>query len=124
MRLIGREELIDDPRFATGAARSSTRLRSTRSSPSDAQAHQEEAMTLVSGVGVPAGAVSTRWSCTNDPTFEKRGIMQVMEHRERAVQDADLAGAGRRQDGADQSRRQAWPAQRRSAEHLARHRRR
>ena len=37
-------------------------------------------MTLVSGVGVPAGAVFDTMELQNDPTFEKRGIMQVMEH--------------------------------------------
>jgi formyl-CoA transferase len=37
-------------------------------------------MTLISGVGVPAGAVFDTMELQNDPTFEKRGIMQVMEH--------------------------------------------
>src|SRR5438445_8327 len=37
-------------------------------------------MTLISGVGVPAGAVFDTMELHNDPSFEKRGIMQVMEH--------------------------------------------
>ena len=37
-------------------------------------------MTLISGVGVPAGAVFDTMELQNDPSFEKRGIMQVMEH--------------------------------------------
>jgi formyl-CoA transferase len=81
MRLIGREELIDDPRFATGAARVE------REAEVDAiinewtrQHTKEEAMTLISGVGVPAGAVFDTMELQNDASFEKRGIMQVMEH--------------------------------------------
>jgi formyl-CoA transferase len=41
---------------------------------------KEEAMTLISGVGVPAGAVFDTMELQNEPSFEKRGIMQVMEH--------------------------------------------
>jgi len=41
---------------------------------------KEEAMTLISGVGVPAGAVFDTMELQNDPSFEKRGIMQVMQH--------------------------------------------
>ena len=37
-------------------------------------------MALVSGVGVPAGAVFDTMELQNDPTFDERGIMQVMEH--------------------------------------------
>jgi formyl-CoA transferase len=37
-------------------------------------------MALVSGVGVPAGAVFDTMELQKDPTFEERGIMQVMEH--------------------------------------------
>ena len=81
MKLIGRPELIDDPRFATGAARVE------REAEVDAiinewtrQHTKEEAMTLVSGVGVPAGAVFDTMELQNDPNFEERGIMQVMDH--------------------------------------------
>jgi formyl-CoA transferase len=41
---------------------------------------KEEAMELISGVGVPAGAVFDTMELQNDPSFEKRGIMQVMHH--------------------------------------------
>src|SRR5882724_4244071 len=67
MRLIGREELIDDPRFGTGAARVE------REAEVDAiinewtrQHTKEEAMTLISGVGVPAGAVFDTMELQND----------------------------------------------------------
>jgi crotonobetainyl-CoA:carnitine CoA-transferase CaiB-like acyl-CoA transferase len=81
MKLIGREDLIDDPAFATGEARV------RREAEVDAiitewtrQHTKEEAMTLISGVGVPAGAVFDTMELQNDPSFEKRGIMQVMDH--------------------------------------------
>ncbi len=37
-------------------------------------------MALVSGVGVPAGAVFDTMELQQDPSFEERGIMQVMDH--------------------------------------------
>jgi formyl-CoA transferase len=37
-------------------------------------------MELVSGVGVPAGAVFDTMELQNDASFEARGIMQVMDH--------------------------------------------
>jgi formyl-CoA transferase len=81
MRLIGREELIDDPRFATGAARVEHEAEVDAIITAWTRQHtKEEAMTLISGVGVPAGAVFDTMELHNDPSFEKRGIMQVMEH--------------------------------------------
>ena len=41
---------------------------------------KEEAMDLVSGVGVPAGAVFDTMELQNDASLETRGIMQVMDH--------------------------------------------
>jgi crotonobetainyl-CoA:carnitine CoA-transferase CaiB-like acyl-CoA transferase len=38
-------------------------------------------MALVGGAGIPAGAVLDTMELQNDPTFEQRGIMQVMEHK-------------------------------------------
>src|SRR5215510_8436850 len=81
MRLIGREELIDDPRYATGAARFEREAEVDAIVTEWTRKHtKEEVMELVSGVGVPAGAVFDTMELHNDPSFEKRGIMQVMEH--------------------------------------------
>ncbi|MGH6784142.1 MAG: CaiB/BaiF CoA transferase family protein, partial [Sphingomicrobium sp.] len=81
MKLIGRPELIDDPRFATGAARIEREAEVDAIITEWTRKHtKEEAMTLISGVGVPAGAVFDTMELQNDPSFEKRGIMQVMEH--------------------------------------------
>jgi formyl-CoA transferase len=81
MKLIGREELIDDPRYATGAARIEREAEVDAVITEWTRKHtKEEAMTLISGVGVPAGAVFDTLELQNDPSFEKRGIMQVMDH--------------------------------------------
>jgi len=81
MRLMGREELIDDPRFATGAARVKHEAEVDAIITEWTHQHtKEEAMALISGVGVPAGAVFDTMELQNDPSFEERGIMQVMDH--------------------------------------------
>jgi formyl-CoA transferase len=83
LSLIGREELIGDPRYDTAAARLS------RESEVDAilsewtrQHPKEEAMRLVLEAGVPAGAVFDTMELMNEPSFEERGILQVMQHGE------------------------------------------
>jgi formyl-CoA transferase len=81
MTLMGREELINDPRYAT---------------PNDRVAHEAdvdavitewtmrhtkyEAMQKVGSVGVPAGAVLDTMELQNDESFATRGIMQTIEH--------------------------------------------
>jgi len=81
MKLFGREELIDDPRFATGPARLEHEAEVDAIVTEWTSKHtKEEAMALISGVGVPAGAAFDTLELQNDASFEKRGIMQVMEH--------------------------------------------
>ena len=41
---------------------------------------KHEAMAQVGGAGIPAGAVLDTMELQNEPTFEQRGIMQVMQH--------------------------------------------
>jgi formyl-CoA transferase len=83
MKLIGREELIDDPRFATGNDRV------THSKELDAiigewtvQHDKRDAMEKLIAVGVPAGAVFDTMELQNEPTFEERGLMQVVHQRQ------------------------------------------
>ena len=80
-KVIGREELINDPRFSTPRDRVKndtaqdaiiTEWTRTRS--------KHEAMEQVGGAGIPAGAVLDTMELQNEPTFENRGIMQVMQH--------------------------------------------
>src|SRR5271163_4944217 len=81
MELIGREELIEDPRFATGdlVVKNQKELDAiigewTR------QHDKREAMEKLIAVGVPSGAVFDTMELQNEPSFEERGIMQVMKH--------------------------------------------
>jgi formyl-CoA transferase len=80
-KVMGREELISDPRFATPRERVQhndeldTIIREwtmTRT--------KHDAMAQVGGAGIPAGAVFDTMELINDPNFEARGIMQVMQH--------------------------------------------
>jgi crotonobetainyl-CoA:carnitine CoA-transferase CaiB-like acyl-CoA transferase len=81
MKLIGREELIEDPRFATGD------LRVKNEKELDAiigewtrQHDKREAMEKLIAIGVPAGAVFDTMELYNEPSLEKRGIMQTVHH--------------------------------------------
>jgi crotonobetainyl-CoA:carnitine CoA-transferase CaiB-like acyl-CoA transferase len=81
LKLIGREDLIGDARYATPM----DRLR--REPEVDAIIAQwtrhhtkHEAMQLIGAAGIPAGAVLDTMELQNDPSFEQRGIMQVMHH--------------------------------------------
>ena len=81
LKLIGREDLIGNPRYATPADRVThepevdeiiaawTRTRS-----------KHDAMRAVGEAGIPAGAVLDTMELQNDQSFEDRGIMQVMHH--------------------------------------------
>ena len=41
---------------------------------------KHEAMSLIGGAGVPAGAVHDTMELMNEPSFTERGILQVAEH--------------------------------------------
>jgi crotonobetainyl-CoA:carnitine CoA-transferase CaiB-like acyl-CoA transferase len=81
MKLIGREELIEDPRFATG----DTRVKNEKELDAiigewTRQHDKREAMEKLIAVGVPSGAVFDTMELQNEPTFEERGIMQTVRH--------------------------------------------
>jgi crotonobetainyl-CoA:carnitine CoA-transferase CaiB-like acyl-CoA transferase len=44
------------------------------------QHSKHEAMELIGAAGIPAGAVLDTMELSNDPTFETRGIMPVIDH--------------------------------------------
>jgi crotonobetainyl-CoA:carnitine CoA-transferase CaiB-like acyl-CoA transferase len=46
---------------------------------------KHEAMTQLSAVGVPAGAVLDSMELTNEPSCRERGILQTMKHGEREM---------------------------------------
>ena len=81
-KVMGREDLIDDPRFATPAMRVKNDAELDRSSPNGrARRTKHEAMARSAVPAFRPGAVLDTMELQNDPTFEKRGIMQVMQHK-------------------------------------------
>ena len=63
LKVIGREDLIGDPRFDTQAARLEHEREVDEMIAAWTRQHEKrEAMRLLGTAGVPAGAISTRWS--------------------------------------------------------------
>src|SRR3984957_20189131 len=86
LKLIGREDLIGDARYATPDARLQ------REAEVDAivtgwtkERTKQEAMAQPSAVGVPAGAVLDTQELIDEPSFYERGILQQMTHGERKM---------------------------------------
>jgi formyl-CoA transferase len=81
LQVIGRADLIGDARYATGL------LRTEREPEIDEmisvwtrQHDKHEAMRILGAAGIPAGAVLDTGELMGDPSFERRGIMQTIEH--------------------------------------------
>jgi formyl-CoA transferase len=81
MTVMGREELIDDPRYATPQARFERRdevneivAEWTR------QHHKREVMELIGAAGVPTGAVLDNVDLANDPHLRERGMFVELDH--------------------------------------------
>ena len=81
MKLIGREELIEDPRFATGDARvkNEKELDAIIGEWTSRQ-DKRDAMEKLIAVGVPSGAVFDTMELLNEPSFEERGLFQTVHH--------------------------------------------
>src|SRR5499427_968874 len=81
LKLIGREDLIGDPRYDKASARVEREAEVDELISQWTREHtKEEAMALISGAGVPAGAVFDSMELTNEPSFWQRGILQTMHH--------------------------------------------
>ena len=81
MKLIGREDLIDDPRFATPGDRVQHEKELDAILGEWTKHHEKrEAMEKLIGVGVPAGAVFDTKELQNEPSFYERGFMQTVKH--------------------------------------------
>ncbi len=81
MKLIGHEELIEDPRFATGNDRVANEKELDTIIGEWTRHHDKrEAMEKLIAVGVPSGAVFDTMELQNEPSFEERGIMQTVHH--------------------------------------------
>jgi formyl-CoA transferase len=81
MKLVGREELIDDARFATGEARVANEKELDAIIGEWTKQHEKRvAMEKLIAVGVPAGAVFDTMELQNEPSFAGRGFMQTVKH--------------------------------------------
>jgi len=79
--VIGREDLADDPRYDTPAARSEHKDEVQAMVAAWTRQHtKHEAMEIIGAAGIPAGAVLDSMELHSDPTFEQRGIMQTIDH--------------------------------------------
>jgi len=80
LKAIGRADLIGDPRYDTGPARGERAAEVDEIIATWTRQHtKEEAMRIIGGAGVPAGAVFDTLELLNDPSLAERGIMQKIE---------------------------------------------
>jgi formyl-CoA transferase len=81
LKVMGREDLIGDPRFANPDTRTEHRAEvDAVVSAWTIQHDKHAAMKLVGDATIPAGAVMDTMELANDRTFEQRGIRQTMQH--------------------------------------------
>ncbi|MFL5282129.1 MAG: CoA transferase, partial [Rhodopila sp.] len=81
LKVMGREDLIGDPRYETPAARTEHRAEVDRIVSEWTIRHDKQtAMQLVGSATIPAGAVLDTQEIADDPTFQQRGIRQTMQH--------------------------------------------
>jgi formyl-CoA transferase len=81
LKAIGREELVGDPRYETIEARREREAEVNEMVAAFTRRHSKhEAMRLIGDAGVPAGAVLDTMELTNEPSFERRGILQTVQH--------------------------------------------
>ncbi|WP_178133225.1 CaiB/BaiF CoA transferase family protein [Vineibacter terrae] len=81
LQVIGREDLIGNPQYETGLARTEHEPQIDEMiSAWTRQRDKNEAMRILGAAGIPAGAVLDTGELQNDPSFEKRGIMQTIQH--------------------------------------------
>ncbi|HEV2303621.1 MAG TPA: CoA transferase [Stellaceae bacterium] len=81
LKVIGREDLVGDERYATPAARYERRAEVDEMVAAFTRRHDKhEAMRVIGEAAVPAGAVLDTMELSNEPSFERRGIIQTMQH--------------------------------------------
>ncbi len=79
--VIGREELIGDPRYDTPAGRLEHEAEVDAMVAAWTRKHDKtEAMRIVGAAGIPAGAVLDTAELISDRSFADRGIMQTVQH--------------------------------------------
>jgi formyl-CoA transferase len=79
--VIGRPELADDPEYVDRDKRAAHADEVEAMVASWTRQHtKHEAMQILGAAGIPAGAVFDTGDLLGEPSFETRGIMQVMDH--------------------------------------------
>jgi crotonobetainyl-CoA:carnitine CoA-transferase CaiB-like acyl-CoA transferase len=79
--VIGRPELADDPEYVDRDRRAAHAAEVDQMIAAWTRQHsKQEAMRLIGAAGVPAGAVLDTGDLLAEPSFTKRGILQVMQH--------------------------------------------
>ena len=82
-KAIGREDLLDDPRYATPRSRFENRdTLDPIIAAWTAQHTKQEAMDILAKADVPAGALLDVGDITNDPDYQRRGMIVEVEHPE------------------------------------------
>ncbi len=81
VKVIGREDLVGDPRYDTNQVRSGRAAEVDEIIAAWTRQHtKEDAMRIIGEAGVPAGAVFDTLELMNDASLAERGIMQTVEH--------------------------------------------
>jgi len=81
LKVLGREDLIGNPDYETPEARLQRETEVNQMIADWTRRHdKDEAMQLIGAARVPAGAVFDTMELINEPSFERRGILQVMDH--------------------------------------------
>jgi formyl-CoA transferase len=81
MGVIGREDVIGDPRFDTAEARRQNEAAVNELISTWTRQHDKlEVMARLGKAGVPSGAVRDSHELLHDPDFERRRFVQVIEH--------------------------------------------
>lgn len=81
LKVMGRDDLLGDPKYATPDARTERREEVDAIVSAWTRQHDKhEAMQLVASATIPAGAVMDTMELANDRSFEERGIRQTMQH--------------------------------------------
>jgi formyl-CoA transferase len=84
LKVIGREDLIDDERYDTPRKRFAAKEEvDALVIPWTQKRTKEEAMQAIGSAGIPCGAVYDTMEIYNAPHFDERGIFQHIDHPQR-----------------------------------------
>jgi formyl-CoA transferase len=99
LQVLGREDLIGDPRFETSQARNERPAEVDALVSGWTSEHDKhDAMRILGAAGIPAGAVLDTKELVDEPTFYERGVLQKMQHPD--VKDYAMPTWPVRHDGA------------------------